>query len=335
MRASDGAVTQMVPTKDISFHAGNYSDNMHSIGIEHEGYAAQGGAWYSPTVYQNTADLVKYLSARFGIPLDRQHILGHDNVAAPSSRLVSGMHWDPGPQWDWDYFMRLLGVPARGRHGVGPVGSAVTITPGYQNNLQTVQVCPSDDATGSTTACTERTQPSDFLYVRTAPSADAPLFADPAIHPDGVGSNRINDWGGTIAAGQQFVVADRCGDWTAIWYSGAKVWFHNPGGRYTVPAHGVKVVRAAATAPVSVWGSTYPDAAEYPAGLSPSTQAPLSQYTVPAGQAYVATRPPVATDDYFASSGTVVTGGKQMYTIQYNHRVARVYASDVTARDLR
>jgi N-acetyl-anhydromuramyl-L-alanine amidase AmpD len=333
MRASDGAVTQMVPTKDLSFHAGNYSDNMHSIGIEHEGYAAQGGAWYSPVVYQKTADLVNYLAARFAIPLDRQHILGHDNVAGPRSNLVSGMHWDPGPQWDWGYFMRLIGAPTHGVRGVGPVGSVVTITPRYRHNQQTVQVCPSDDPTGATTACTEREQPSNFLYVRTAPDPDAPLFGDPAIHPDGVGTNRINDWGSTIADGQQFVVADRCGDWTAIWYSGAKVWFHNPGGRNTTPASGVRIVSAAGTTPAPVWGTTYPDASEYPAGLSPSTQAPLSLYTLPAGQAYVAAQPATPTDDFFPSTDTVVTGAKQMYTIQYNHRVARVYTSDTTTHD--
>lgn len=90
------------------------------------------------------------------------------------------------------------------------------------------------------------------------------------------------------------------------------------------------MITAASTSPVAVYGSSYPDAAEYPAGLSPSTQAPLSFYTVPAGQAYVATRPAAATADYF-TSGAVVTGAKTMYTIQYNHRVALVYSADVSA----
>ena len=82
---------------------------------------------------------------------------------------------------------------------------------------------------------------------------------------------------------------------------------------------------------MAVYGQSYPDASEYPAGLSPSTQSALSMYTVPAGQAYVATQPPVVTDDYFKSSGTVVLGARKMYTIQYNHRVVLVYANDVTA----
>ncbi|KUN74194.1 amidase [Streptomyces canus] len=331
MRSSDGAVTQMVPTKNIAFHAGNYSTNLHSIGIEHEGYAVQGATWYTEAQYQATADLVTYLADRFDIPLDRQHVLGHDNVAGPNSSLVSGMHWDPGNGWDWDHFMRLLGRPISGLHSVPSEGSVVSIDPPFDDNVQTVQVCPSDDPTGATTSCTDKQQASNFVYLRTAPDAEAPLFGDQAIHGTAAGTNRINDWGSTAQAGQQFVVAEVQGDWTAVWYSGAKVWFHNPEGKNTRPVYGVKIIEPAGTTPVAVYGSSYPDKSEYPAGLGASTQAPLSMYSVPAGQAYVATQPATATDDYFASSGTVVIGSKKMYTIQYNHRVALVYANDVTA----
>lgn len=330
VRSSDGAVTQMVPTKDLAFHAGNYSTNMHSIGIENEGYAAHGATWYTQALYEANAELVKYLAQRFDIPLDRQHILGHDTYAGPTSATVSGMHWDPGPSWDWERFMALVGAPLTGRHGVDGVGSVVTVAPGFDDNRQTVEVCPSDDPTGATTACTDVTQASNFLYVRTAPGSTAPLFGDQAIHPGAAGTDRINDWGNTVQAGQQFVVAGRKGAWTAIWYSGSKVWFHNPRGVNTIPARGdVTVVGSGGTEPVQVYGSSYPDADEYPAGLSPSTQAPLSMYTIPAGQAYVATAPAAPTDDYFKSSGTVVLGARSLYTVQYNHRTALVYADDV------
>ncbi|WP_326818317.1 hypothetical protein OIE61_35805 [Streptomyces sp. NBC_01762] len=84
--------------------------------------------------------------------------------------------------------------------------------------------------------------------------------------------------------------------------------------------------------PVAVYGSSYPDASECAAaGLKPSTQAPLSIYTIPAGQAYVAT---AATDDYFSGTGTVLIGGRTMNTIQYNHRTALVYSNDVSAQSL-
>ncbi|WP_345654100.1 N-acetylmuramoyl-L-alanine amidase [Streptomyces siamensis] len=335
MRSSDGAVTQMVPTKDLAFHAGNYSTNMHSIGIEHEGYAAHGAAWYTEAQYEATAELVKYLAARFQIPLDRQHIIGHDNVPGPNSTSVAGMHWDPGPAWDWEHFMALLGAQVEGRHGVGDVGSVVTVAPDLAHNKQTVQICPSDDPTGAVGACTYVDQPSNFVYLRTSPAKDAPLFGDQAIHGGAEGTHRISDWGSTAQAGEQFVVAGKKGDWTAIWFSGSKVWFHNPHGVNTVRAHDVTVVSSGAadgSRPVAVYGSSYPDAAEYPAGLKPSTQGPLSMYTIPAGQSYVATAAPAATDDYFVIGGTVVKGGKTMYTIQYNHRTALVYSNDVTAQ---
>ncbi|MFD4553697.1 N-acetylmuramoyl-L-alanine amidase [Streptomyces sp. NPDC058469] len=335
MRASDAAVTQMTHTKDIAFHAGNYWFNMHSIGIEHEGYAAHGATWYSQAQYRATADLVKYLAAKYDIPLDREHIIGHDNVPGPQDSYVRGMHWDPGPYWDWTAFMNMV-APSRAalaqsaaRHAPR-VGSAVTISPKFAANQQTVQVCPADDPTGATTACTDSTAPSNFLPVRTAPSADAPLFADPAIHPGAsAGTDSIHDWGSTVQAGQQFVVAGVDGDWTAIWFSGAKVWFHNPGGVNTCAAPGARVLHSGDQA-ATLYGSGYPQASEYPSGLSPSTQKPLTVYGFPAGQAYVATQPPVSADDFFVSGDTYVTGAAKYYTIQYNHRVVLVDASQVS-----
>jgi hypothetical protein len=175
------------------------------------------------------------------------------------------------------------------------VGSAVTIAPAFSGNKQTVQVCPSDDGSGNTTSCTDQTGASNFVYLRTGPSATAPPFADPAIHPDAsaAGTREISDWGDTAEAGQQFVVAGQSGDWTAIWYSGHKVWFDNPGGIDTRPAPGAKVLRSAGSAAVPVFGEGYPQPSEYPAGLTPSSQQPLSAYAWPAGQAYVATAPPM------------------------------------------
>ncbi|WP_443042732.1 N-acetylmuramoyl-L-alanine amidase [Streptomyces sp. NBC_00344] len=332
MRASDGAVTQMTQGKDIAFHAGNYWFNMHSIGIEHEGFAAHGAAWYTPTQYRATADLVKYLAKRYGVPLDHEHIIGHDNVPGPSDRYVAGMHWDPGPSWDWSEFMSMLRTVKTDKPGVGPVGSVLTIAPGFSRNEQTVRICPAEDPTGATRACTHRTQASSFLPVRTGPSASAGLFADPAIHPGAkAGTAEINDWGSTVQAGQQYVVAGRSGDWTGIWFSGRKVWFLNPHGENTVISRGVRIIKAEGSSPVRVYGAGYPRASEYPADLPPSAETPLSFYSVPAGQAYTATRAPASTDDYFTAGRRRVVGSGKLYTIQYNHRVALVDASDVSS----
>jgi N-acetyl-anhydromuramyl-L-alanine amidase AmpD len=337
MRASDGAVTQSVAAKDLAFHAGNYWFNMHSIGIEHEGYAAHGATWYTEVQYENTADLVTYLAAKYHVRLDREHIIGHDNVPGPVDSLVSGMHWDPGPYWDWNRFMAMLGAPtARGRHGVGPVGTAVTIAPRFASDDRQVTVCPADDPTGATPACTERTEPSNFLYVRTAPNAGAPLASDPYLHPDGSpGTDDISDWSATVSAGQQFVVAGRQGEWTAIWYGGQKVWFDNPHGMNTVRARHVRILTTAGGTAAPLYGEAYPDPSEYPAGLAPDSAPAFTRYTFPAGQAYVATDRPAHRDDFYPANGTTrpteryIQGAGTVYTIQYDHRLALVDAADV------
>ncbi|MFJ9610093.1 N-acetylmuramoyl-L-alanine amidase [Kitasatospora sp. NPDC101176] len=336
VRSGDGQVTQMLPTGAIGFHAGNYWTNLHAIGIEHEGFAAQGATWYTPAMYHSSAALVRYLADRFHIPLDRQHIIGHDNVPGPSRSAVAGMHWDPGPYWDWDRYMRLLRgeEPDTMWRSMPQVGSAVTIAPRFADNIQTVRVC---DQSGTAAPCPTQTQPSNFLFVRTGPGDTAPLFPDPAIHPGASsGTDLIDDWGDTIVAGQQFVVADTQGDWTAIWFSGQKVWFLNPHGSLTRPAHhGTRIVRPKNTlAAIPVYGTAYPQPNEYPAGLKPSTQAPLGVYTLPPGQAYVTTGPARQSDDYFTKpSDTVVTGAGRYLAVQLDHRIVLVNSADVDIVD--
>src|SRR5262249_35808009 len=111
VRSSDGHVTQVVQTQNIARHAGNWYFNSHSIGVEHEGYAIQGATWYSEPLYQASAKLVRFLAQKYNIPFDRAHILGHDNIPGQSSKAQGQMHWDPGPFWDWDHYMELLGAP--------------------------------------------------------------------------------------------------------------------------------------------------------------------------------------------------------------------------------
>lgn len=340
IRSADGQITQMVPTGAVAFHAGNYWTNLHAIGIEHEGIATEGAAWYTPAMYRSSAALVRYLAARFHIPLDRQHIIGHDNVPGPSRGEVAGMHWDPGPYWDWERYLRLLHGEQPGTVGWGmpQVGSAVTIAPHFARNIHPVQVCDEEPPAraGHRTqggACRVQSRPTNFLLLRTGPAGDAPLFPDPATAPGAAtGTDRIEDWGDTAVAGQQFVVAANRGAWTAIWFSGQKAWFPNPHGLHTRPAPPcVPIVRPkAGTIAVPAYGTAYPQADEYPPGLQPSPQLPLGLYTIPQGQAYVTTGPVKQADDFFTSPpDTAVTGARRYLTIQLNHRLALVNTADV------
>lgn len=334
MKADGSEATQMVATKDIAFHAGNYWVNLHGVGIEMEGYAAQGPTWFTPAQYKATAALVLYLARRFDVPLDRKHIIGHDNVLPPRPARAPDAHWDPGPYWDWEKFMALLTADHRqeskaeaGKTGgnIG-IGQAVTIAPTYSKNAQPVTVCAP--------TCRTQTQPSNFLYVRTEPRDDAPLVSDLALRPDGSsGTDRIDDWGSTAMWGQEFVVADVRGDWTAIWFGGQKGWIHNPAGENTRPAPNARIVRPASGAKsVALYTTAYPRADEYPQGLPVSAQTRFTMYTFPQGQAYVAARTPVEADDFFPATPTrsevVVTGDQKYEVIQYNRRLATVNTAE-------
>ncbi|MDQ3928466.1 MAG: S-layer homology domain-containing protein [Chloroflexota bacterium] len=100
IRSSDGKITQMVRNADTAYHAGNWKYNICSIGVEHEGYMSQTG-WYTEAMYQASAKLVATMSDRYGIKKDRSRIMGHAEVP-------SATHQDPGPNWNWSYYMSLV-----------------------------------------------------------------------------------------------------------------------------------------------------------------------------------------------------------------------------------
>ncbi|MDA0647594.1 N-acetylmuramoyl-L-alanine amidase [Nonomuraea ferruginea] len=111
IRSRDGQIAQHVKTRDIAWHAGNWDVNTRSVGIEHEGYLARGGTWYTEAMYRASARLVRHLAAEHDIPLDRAHILGHDNVPGTTPDTLATMHEDPGPYWDWAHYFDLLDAP--------------------------------------------------------------------------------------------------------------------------------------------------------------------------------------------------------------------------------
>ncbi|MFF7636461.1 N-acetylmuramoyl-L-alanine amidase [Kitasatospora sp. NPDC008050] len=366
VRSSDGHVTQLVHTKDIAWHAGNKTINMHSVGIEHEGFAlpTDRPTWYSEQLYQSSAELVRYLAARFGVPLDREHIIGHDDVPGPTQADIAGMHWDPGTFWDWAHYLELLGAPLRpGADAPPQAGDTVTIAPAF-------------DTTNEPPVSDVAARPENFVYLRTGPSADSPLINN--------GGTRADDWSDKAVTGATYAVADEQGDWTAIWYDGKECWFANPGGhsartnRHAAPAlshyasvfddlaHWAALVGPApsatptgsagsadaadATGPVlltprpglasiPVYGRAYPEAAAYapyPAIKAPAVVAVRA--TIAAGQKYPAAESSPQPAQYFYDENingdapddrTLVVGKDTYYPIRFNHRLAFLNAADV------
>ncbi|EHN74994.1 putative amidase, partial [Streptomyces coelicoflavus ZG0656] len=98
VRSSDGQITQTVREGDTAWHA--RSANPYSVGVEHEGYVDD-PAWFTDAMYRSSAALTRYLADKYGIPKDRAHIVGHSEVPGND-------HTDPGPNWDWAYYMSLV-----------------------------------------------------------------------------------------------------------------------------------------------------------------------------------------------------------------------------------
>lgn len=324
IRSSDGRVTQHVKTKDEAWHSGSQFVNARSIGIEHEGFLTQPGTWYTERMYQASARLVKYLAKKYAIPLDRQHIFGHDNVPAPTADSIPDMHDDPGPFWDWRHYFDLLGAPLRAT--AGPDSDMVTILPDYATHQPEFTGCAR-----SGSPC--RPHGSSAVRLYTEPSERAPLIQDPGRKPDGEDSTRdVNDLGSRVSAGQTFAVADRSGDWTAIWFQGHKAWFKNPRNHPTaVGAAGRMVTPKEGLDEIPVYGRALPEEEAYPDDVDEPDESPLP-YSVQAGQRYV-TQSGVGSSytpkSFTDAPNPVVWGRERYYEIQLGHRLAYVRASDV------
>lgn len=100
LASADGYIGQFVREWDIAWHAGNWDYNTRSIGIEHEGWVDE-PAWFTDVMYRRSARLTAAICIRYGIPRTREHIIGHDEVPGAT-------HTDPGPNWDWARYMRLV-----------------------------------------------------------------------------------------------------------------------------------------------------------------------------------------------------------------------------------
>jgi autotransporter-associated beta strand protein len=111
-----GDITQSVRESNYAWHAVCW--NRYMFGTEHEGFVSN-PAWFTEAMYQASAGLHRHLCDTYGIPKDRNHIVGHGEwqnsawttwMAAhyPSISTTCNSHTDPGIFWDWSHYMALL-----------------------------------------------------------------------------------------------------------------------------------------------------------------------------------------------------------------------------------
>jgi hypothetical protein len=113
IRSSDGQITQMVRESEKAWHVGIH--NAYTLGIEHEGFAAQTG-WYTTAMYNASAKLTRHFCARYNIDCTKAYkgpssssvnvqlgytIKGHQHFSENN-------HHDPGVNWNWAHYYSLL-----------------------------------------------------------------------------------------------------------------------------------------------------------------------------------------------------------------------------------
>ncbi len=110
--ARSGTIFQCVADSNTAWHAGNWSYNRRSIGIEHEGFAYR-NTW-TDAQYRASAAMTRWLCVTYGIPRTRANIIGHREVPDPDGTGWGGSnhHTDPGPFFNWTYYMSLVNAGA-------------------------------------------------------------------------------------------------------------------------------------------------------------------------------------------------------------------------------
>ena len=114
--AAPGEITQLgVREAQYAWHAKCW--NTWMWGTEHEGFASN-PAWYTEAMYAASGPLQKHLMAQTTHPIDRNHIIGHNEksssawvnwVAANYSfSATCNSHTDPGSYWDWAKLMSYV-----------------------------------------------------------------------------------------------------------------------------------------------------------------------------------------------------------------------------------
>lgn len=93
---SSGYCYQSVYEADIAYHAGNWTYNTQSVGIEHGGYVSSNDT--ATVCYDESAKETKSCIIYYSVTWSRTRILGH-------SQVPGATHTDPGQYWNWTYYM--------------------------------------------------------------------------------------------------------------------------------------------------------------------------------------------------------------------------------------
>ena len=198
---------------------------MHSIGIEHEGFAADGRRPGTPSRCTRTPSaLVTYLAQKYGIPLDRAHIIGHDQVPgivpAHGRRHALG----PGP-------VLGLGALLRAARRADQADRRGNERPGDAWCPASPTTCSRSPA-ASTAAVDHPVRGPGHQLRLPAHRPDRGVTARhrhrPAPERRPVDDGRLRHRRTGRRRARSSWSPERQGDWTAVWCLGQQAWIYNP-----------------------------------------------------------------------------------------------------------
>ena len=235
IRSSDGQITQMVYEVDKAWHVG--TENPYTIGIEHEGYSSQTG-WYTIAMYTASAALcVDIVGSGYGINPKRvawwpwANTTNYNVSSIPGScakikghqHYPNQSHTDPGPNWDWNYYYKLINpnpTVINYTTSSGTIYDSGGASGNYLNDERSVWTIAPSAATSVTLAFNSFNVENtwDYLYIYNGSSVNSPLIG----YYTGTNSpGTIISTGGSLTLEFRSDCATTAVGWNATWTSNA------------------------------------------------------------------------------------------------------------------
>jgi hypothetical protein len=235
IRSSDGQITQMVYEADKAWHVG--TENPYTIGIEHEGYSSQTG-WYTIAMYTASAALcVDIVGSGYGINPKRvawwpwANTTNYNVSSIPGScakikghqHYPNQSHTDPGPNWDWNYYYKLINpnpTVINYTTSSGTIYDSGGASGNYLNDERSVWTIAPSAATSVTLAFNSFNVENtwDYLYIYNGSSVNSPLIG----YYTGTNSpGTIISTGGSLTLEFRSDCATTAVGWNATWTSNA------------------------------------------------------------------------------------------------------------------
>lgn len=225
--AKSGTVYQCVADSNIAWHAGNWTYNVHSIGIEHEGFTAQ-NTW-TDAQYRASAALTRWACLTYGIPMDRSHIIGHKEVPGAT-------HTDPGPSFNWSFYMSLVRggttpPPASLMAAKETTASTLNVRSGPSTSDSIIGTIPdgqryvaiAQDDGWYKVYYADNTGWCSGTYLKTVTGVTGSLVTATSLNVR-TGPGTSNDSVGFVSEGQRYVRTTASDGWEKIYWGGKAYW---------------------------------------------------------------------------------------------------------------